>query len=130
MSKRKCDCKRLAKRLDDVARVISDVDWTASPHATGLSDEEVEAIGFGALAALTISSIHLGGEGEEAAGRVRSLSPTRVADMIMYAGTTAHKDLVVDNEEDEPGDRDASGVRVAVEFRGQPWVCRAGAGSR
>lgn len=118
MSKKKCDCKRLAKRLDDVASVINDVDWTASPHATGLSDEEVEAIRVGVIAALTALSIHLGGEGEEAAERARSLPPSRMADMIMYTGTKAHKAFVVDNEEDEPGDRDASGVRVAVEFRG------------
>lgn len=118
VSKKKCDCKELAKRLDDVASVISDVDWLASLPETGLSDEEVEAISFGALAALTSMAIELRASGDYYASRIRTLSAKRKADMIMRAGIVSHRHFVVDKEEDEPGDRDASGVRVAVEFRG------------
>lgn len=122
MSKTKCKQssafgkKWMDNILTNISHELEVEDWTKLGGADALADEELEALGTGAIAAITMVRAMLGAFGAENRDSAWLAGSARLAEGIMTTAVEAHRHFVVDAE-DAGAQAQKPGMRVSVEFK-------------
>ena len=122
---KKTECKRpggfgarcMCIVLDNVAHAIETEDWTKLGGADALADEELGALGTGAIAAITMVRAMFGAFGAENRTSAWQAGSAKLAEGIMTTAVEAHHHFVVDAE-DAGAQAQKPGVHASVEFKG------------
>ena len=115
---KKNELERLGKKVWQVGEYIDRIDLRGLPGVERLSDEELEALRFGALAMGAMMEAETGRFGRATAKKAVAKSPREVAAAVLATAIKAHVHFTADGDTTGDDCEPEAKVRITIEHEG------------